>query len=102
MAHRLGEDRYHFFGMSIGVPSPIRHYYQFRNTIIMFNRSYVPLSFKCKYMIILLFKLFFFSIFVKPRAIRFKMMSKGILDAMKGVKGDINGVRPNMVYEMKS
>lgn len=102
MAHRLGEDRYHFLGKSIGVPSPIRHYYQFRNTIIMFNRHYVPLSFKLKYMLILIFKFFFFSLFVKPRAVRLNMMAKGVMDAFKGVKGDINGKRPNMVYETKS
>ncbi|MDR7078835.1 rhamnosyltransferase [Neobacillus niacini] len=102
MAHRLGEDRYHFLGKSIGVPSPIRHYYQFRNTLIMFNRSYVPLSFKLKYMIILLFKFFFFSLFVKPRSVRLRMISKGVIDALKGVKGDINGDRPKMVYESKS
>ena len=65
MAHRLGEDRYHFLGKSIGIPSPIRHYYQFRNTLIMFNRSYVPLSFKIKYLLIFClsfsFSLFLFS-----------------------------------------
>ncbi|MEH7354721.1 glycosyltransferase family 2 protein [Neobacillus drentensis] len=97
MAHRLGEDRYHFLGKSIGVPSPIRHYYQFRNTLIMFNRSYVPLNFKIKYMLILPFKFFFFTLFVKPRAIRFRMISKGVMDALKGVKGNINGDRPNML-----
>jgi rhamnosyltransferase len=102
MAHRLGEDRYHFLGKSIGVPSPIRHYYQFRNTLIMFTRSYVPFSFKLKYIPILLFKFFFFTLFVKPRSVRFRMISKGIIDALKGVKGDINGKRPNIVYETKS
>lgn len=102
MAHRLGEDRYHFLGKSIGVPSPIRHYYQFRNTLIMFTRSYVPFSFKLKYIPILLFKFFFFTLFVKPRSVRLRMISKGIMDALKGVKGDINGNRPNIVYETKS
>jgi rhamnosyltransferase len=102
MAHRLGEDRYDFLGKSIGVPSPIRHYYQFRNTLIMFTRSYVPFNFKLKYIPILLFKFFFFTLFVKPRTVRFKMISKGIIDAFKGVKGDINGKRPNIVYESKS
>ncbi|AGK55731.1 glycosyltransferase family 2 protein [Bacillus sp. 1NLA3E] len=102
MAHRLGEDRYHFLGKSIGVPSPIRHYYQFRNTLKMFKRSYVPLGFKFKYMIILSFKFFFFALFVKPRAVRFRMIVKGIVDAFMGVKGNINGERPNIVYETKS
>jgi rhamnosyltransferase len=97
MAHRLGEDRYHFLGMSIGVPSPIRHYYQFRNTLKMFNRSYVPFGFKIKYMVLLPFKFFFFTLFVEPRAVRFRMILKGIMDAVKGVKGNINGDRPNMV-----
>jgi rhamnosyltransferase len=102
MAHRLGEDRFHFLGKSIGVPSPVRHYYQFRNTLILFKRSYVPLNFKLKYMIILTFKLFFFTLFVKPRVLRFRMIYKGIKDAFKGVKGDINGDRPKVVYETKS
>lgn len=102
MAHRLGEDRIRFLGKSIGVPSPIRHYYQFRNTMIMFKRPYVPFSFKIKYSLILPFKFFFFTFFVKPRAVRFRMISKGIIDALKGVKGNINGDRPKMVYETKS
>lgn len=102
MAHRLGEDRYHFLGRSIGVPSPIRHYYQFRNTLIMFNRHYVPISFKVKYSLILPFKFFFFTLFVKPRAVRFKMITKGIIDALKGVKGNINGDKTNIVFETKS
>ncbi|ULT56455.1 glycosyltransferase family 2 protein [Neobacillus drentensis] len=97
MAHRLGEDRYHFLGKSIGVPSPIRHYYQFRNTLEMLKRSYVPLNFKVKYIPILLFKFFFFSLFVKPRAVRFRMMVKGTMDALRGVKGNINGDRPGIV-----
>lgn len=89
MAHRLGEDRYHFFGMSIGIPSPVRHYYQFRNTIKMINRSYVPLNFKLKYILILPFKFLFFTIFIKPKYIRFKMMLKGIRDGFLGVDGKI-------------
>ena len=55
-----------------------------------------------KYIPILLFKLFFFTLFVQPRVLRFKMMSKGIVDAVKGVKGDINGKRANIVYETES
>lgn len=102
MAHRLGEDRYHFLGKSIGVPSPIRHYYQFRNTIIMFKRSYAPLNFKLKYLLILPFKVFFFTFFVNPRLTRLRMITKGIIDAFKGVKGNINGERPKMVFESKS
>lgn len=102
MAHRLGEDRYHFLGMSIGVPSPVRHYYQFRNTLKMFGRSYVPFSFKVKYMVILPFKLLFFTLFVNPRTVRFKMIFKGIIDALKGVKGNINGDRPKIVYDTES
>lgn len=96
VAHRLGEDRYYFLGKGIGVPSPIRHYYQFRNTLKMFTRSYVPVGFKLKYSIILPFKCLFFSLFVKPRGVRFKMIFKGIIDAMRGVKGNINGERPKI------
>lgn len=89
MAHRLGEGRKKILGFDIGIPAPIRHYYQFRNYLILFKRDYVPRTFKIKYLIIYILKFFFYVFFVSPRKTRFKWMVLGISDAFKGVHGPV-------------
>ncbi|WP_449623026.1 glycosyltransferase family 2 protein [Robertmurraya sp. Marseille-Q9965] len=88
LAHRLGEGK--TFGVKKG--SPIRHYYQFRNTILLFSRGYVPTSFKLKYLILLPIKFFFFPIFADKKLLRFKMILKGIYDGFRGVTGKGFGI----------
>lgn len=87
LAHRLGEGRVGVSRFSIGIPSPIRHYYQFRNTLIMLKRSYVPRNFKVRYMVVLPVKFLFFMFLSKPRLVRFKYMIQGVVDGIKGKKG---------------
>jgi rhamnosyltransferase len=87
LAHRLGEGRVGVSRFSIGIPSPIRHYYQFRNTLIMLRRPYVPKDFKVKYAGILPIKFLFFLLFSKPRLLRIKFMIKGVVDGFIGKKG---------------
>jgi rhamnosyltransferase len=87
LAHRLGDDRISFLGINIGIPSPIRHYYQFRNTLKMFVRAYVPNNFKGKYLILLPIKYVVYPLLADRGVTRFKMINKGILDAFRGIKG---------------
>lgn len=83
MPHKLGEDRKSLgFSFSLGVPAPIRHYYQFRNYFLLLNREYVPFSFKIKYAIINTFKLFYYSTMLRPRIRRFQYSLKGIKDGV--------------------
>ncbi|QSF44111.1 glycosyltransferase family 2 protein [Paenibacillus tianjinensis] len=89
MAHRLGEGRRELAGFGIGIPSPIRHYYQFRNTLLLFKRSYVPIKFKIKYSLVLIFKFFYFPLFVSPRKERLKWITKGVVDFIIGKTGSI-------------
>jgi rhamnosyltransferase len=87
LAHRLGDDRFAILGVDIGLPSPIRHYYQFRNTIIIMKRAYVPKGFKKKYLLYLPLKFVFYALFTKNKGLRTKMMVKGIRDGIRGVMG---------------
>ncbi|WP_312470525.1 glycosyltransferase family 2 protein [Neobacillus sp.] len=87
LAHRLGDDRINFLGIKIGIPSPVRHYYQFRNTLKLLFRSYVPKNFKMKYVILLPIKYLVYPLLAKQGYLRFKMINKGIMDAVKGIKG---------------
>ncbi|WP_066055782.1 glycosyltransferase family 2 protein [Robertmurraya korlensis] len=87
LAHRLGDDRFSILGVNVGLPSPIRHYYQFRNTIIILRRSYVPKGFKNKYLLYLPLKFVFYALFTKNKGLRTKMMVKGIRDGFRGVMG---------------
>lgn len=83
MPHKLGEDRKSIgFNLVIGVPAPIRHYYQFRNYFLMLPKKHVPIGFKLKYAIINLFKLLFYSLFIKPRKVRFIQSVRGIKDGL--------------------
>lgn len=87
VAHRLGDDRHKILGINIGIPSPMRHYYQFRNTIKMLFRSYVPFNFKRRYIILLPIKFFFYPIFAGKGLLRLKMIIKGLIHGIKGVDG---------------
>lgn len=44
--HKLGDSVRKVFGFELRIPSPIRHYYQTRNTFLIFKRKYVPFSWK--------------------------------------------------------
>lgn len=83
LGHRFGEDTWKIlFNLSIGIPRPVRHYYQVRNYIVLCKRGYIPVNFKIRYLMINFFKIIFFSTFVPPRKIRFKNFMKGITDGV--------------------
>ncbi|MGU5558850.1 glycosyltransferase family 2 protein [Aeromonas caviae] len=87
MPHMLGERQQSFLTCKINIPSPIRHYYVFRNWCILFRLSYVPFSFKVRTLLLLLPKALFFSFLVNPRKKRAYYIIKGIFDGCLGKKG---------------
>lgn len=83
MPHKLGEGRLKLmFGLDFGIPNPFRHYYQFRNYILMLPRKYVPIKFKIKYFFINCFKLIAILFFLKPRITRIRFALKGMIDGI--------------------
>lgn len=85
--HNLGDVYFKFGFIQFGIAAPIRHYYQYRNILKMIFRPYVPALWKFKQILVLLLKLIFIPIIVKPRISRFNYMLQGIKDWAKHVGG---------------
>jgi len=88
--HLLGEGHKNFLLFSIGIPSPIRHYYQYRNSIIVSKLKYVPLEWKIKRFFIHLFKPIFYLLFFDRKLDRLRFIFYGIRDGFLNAKGKFN------------
>lgn len=92
IGHRLGDGRMKILSfLSVGVPSPLRHYYAVRNTFLLSKRSYVPFGWKCKNLVGILFKLFFYPFCLPDGRERLRFISLGIVDGIKGKVGKYCG-----------
>ncbi|WP_159874899.1 glycosyltransferase [Aquitalea denitrificans] len=87
MPHRLGLAQHKFLGLTYHVPAPFRHYFQFRDTIKLCTRSYVPLYSRVRLSLILLPKLLVYPFLLDRGLERLNWMLRGIRDAMHSVPG---------------
>lgn len=87
MTHKLGEDPILFLGRSLPLHSPLRHYYHFRNAVWLYLHADLPLVWKCADGWRLVLKYGFYTLFAKPRLEHWQMMSRGILDGLRGRLG---------------
>jgi rhamnosyltransferase len=78
MPHRLGICQRNFCGIIYHIPAPFRHYFQFRDSLRMAMRPYVPIKSKIRLLGILPIKLIFYPIIMDDGFKRFKWMIKGI------------------------
>ncbi|MFX4276707.1 glycosyltransferase family 2 protein [Aliarcobacter butzleri] len=90
LPHMLGEGHKNFLFFKLGIPAPIRHYYQYRNALLLNKMKHVPLKWKIKRILIHLFKPIFFLCFYNKRIERIKYIIKGIKDGVLGKSGKIN------------
>ena len=81
--HSLGLGHKNFFMFKAGIPTPIRHYYQYRNSLILMTKSYVPFLWKLKRITIHLFKPILIILFYDKKLVRLKYMYLGVKDYMK-------------------
>ncbi|WP_066055779.1 glycosyltransferase family 2 protein [Robertmurraya korlensis] len=88
MGHMVGQKNITIMGVyTLLVPSPIRHYYQFRNTILLMKRSYVPTYWKFRTVIERAIDMIAYPLFIYPRSNRLRYILKGLLDGLSGKKG---------------
>ena len=92
MQHSLGDHPIPFFGKSIPVHSPLRHYFHFRNAMLLYKEPWVPLNWKLVDGLRLCFKYVFYSLFAKPRMSHWHMMTLGIWHGLVGKAGKFEGV----------
>lgn len=78
LSHCLGQGDKHFVGKSLAISSPFRMYYQYRNYIRLCGRNYVPGGWKIRQGIKYLVKMFYYPIFVAPRAQYLSNICRGI------------------------
>jgi len=87
MLHSLGDHPIKFFGKNIPVHSPLRHYYHFRNAVILYKTPWVPLNWKAVDGWRLCLKYVFYSLFTKPRRAHWRMMTVGVWHGLVGRSG---------------
>ena len=91
LAHKLGDGKQKILGfLNVGVPGPIRHYYQIRNTLLLVRRDYVPTYWKYSMLVKIVFKLFVYPFTLTNGFERFKYITKGIKDGIFGRSGKIS------------
>ncbi len=84
LAHCLGEGRKSFLGLfDFGIPSPVRHYYAFRNVFYLFGLKYVPTYWKVSSALKIIFKIFFYPVILKNGTERLRYMLLGIKDGLR-------------------
>lgn len=91
IAHKLGNGNRKILSLlTVGVPSPIRHYYQVRNTLLLINRSYAPFYWKYSNFLKVVFKIVIYPFILDRGFLRFSYMMKGLKDGILGKSGKIN------------
>lgn len=83
MRHTLGDSRGKFLGITYKIGSAIRMYYQFRNILVLSRRKYVPLYWKVRNILAILFRFFIFGFSKNDSACRRKYMIQGVIDGLK-------------------
>jgi len=91
MQHSLGDHPIKFFGKNIPLHSPLRHYYHFRNAVLLYKEPWVPLNWKLVDGWRLLLKYVFYSLFAKPRMAHWRMMTIGVWHGLRGRAGKFGG-----------
>jgi rhamnosyltransferase len=73
----------------VSVHSPARHYYVFRNTVLMLRRTPMPFAWKVAHVLRLAQFFVFFGVFCASRAERIRYMVRGIADGLRNRRGAI-------------
>lgn len=90
--HMLGNGHKKVLFWEIGIPAPIRHYYQYRNSLYLMKIDYLSLNWKIKRIFINFIKIFLILIFLDKKLLRLKYIFYGIKDFIKNKKGKISCV----------
>lgn len=87
LVHHLGERVVKLLGRSVHTHNPLRLYYRFRNSILLYKRSYIPLCWKLRDGMLLCLKIIFYAIISPQRLQSIRMMLRGFRDGALGVTG---------------
>ncbi|MGA9032717.1 MAG: glycosyltransferase family 2 protein [Sulfuricaulis sp.] len=91
MQHSLGDQPIKFFSKNIALHSPLRHYYHFRNAVLLYKEPWVPLNWKLVDGWRLCLKYIFYSLFARSRMAHWRMMTLGVWHGLAGKTGKFEG-----------
>jgi len=83
LQHAIGQKELHFGKYVIIVSAPFRHYYLYRNYLLLVGRGYVPRQWKISYGIKFFARFFYFPLFVDKGTECWKYMCRGIKDGIR-------------------
>lgn len=95
LLHRLGDHVIRiWFGRwrEVSVHAPWRHYFAFRNTLLMLRTTPMPFAWRLTHFLRLLQFLIFFAFVMPPRLQRLRFMALGVLDGLRGRGGPLKNV----------
>lgn len=87
MSHELGGEPVRVLGRAYPMHSPLRHYYLFRNAVVLIGRSYVPWTWKSSELVKFPVRLVIYSLMPSQRMAHLKMALLGLWDGMRGRLG---------------
>lgn len=91
MNHSLGDSPKKLGKKQIPIHSPLRHYYHFRNAILLYREPWVPGNWKFVDGYRLILKYVYYSLFTEKPWKHWKMMSLGIWHGILGRAGQFQG-----------
>lgn len=92
MQHSLGDKQIRFWWgrwRNISFHQPFRYYYMFRNSILLWQRPYMPAAWKRADKLRIISLLFFFTLFSPNRIANLHMMLQGLRDGFNGRTGKL-------------
>lgn len=89
MQHDLGDVPLRLMQRSIPLHSPVRHYYLFRNAVLLYQQKNLPFNWKLGDAGRLFLKFGFYALYGQPRLAHIKMMSLGLWHGLCGRSGPL-------------
>lgn len=86
-SHKFGEEHKIFYYINLNFSTPIRNYYQYRNSIILINSKVPPLKWKILIATKMIIKIPFLLLLGNHRLLRLKYLLAGIYDGFIGKSG---------------
>jgi rhamnosyltransferase len=90
MRHELGGEPLRLPGRVYPSHSAVRHYYLFRNAVLLLRRRDMPWKWKSGEIVKLPVRFVLYGLFFTPRLVHLKMALKGIFDGLRGRIGPLS------------
>lgn len=93
MQHSLGDKQIRIWWgrwQNVSFHQSFRYYYMFRNSVLLWQRNYMPITWKRADMLRVLYFLLFFTAFSPHRKTNFHMMLKGLWDGFNNRTGKLS------------